>query len=175
MIKEILKFIKCSPYLIFHNFGSFPCSFIRSWTPTSGTKLVKNSPPNMMRPKRHCTTRQEKNHHFWLFWNALEGIIFYPPFTSQSVKLSLWSELIILFLLKFTSCVDRTVRQKHKLALLHFIYLDFWMVVALTSSTVHDIEFKGFQLATWLALLLCFIHERWIWIWLFHGQIPKRY
>ena len=95
---------------------------------------------------------------------------------SASVKLSLWSKfIIILFLLKFTSCVDRTVRQKHKLALLHFIYLDFWMVVALTSSTVHDIEFKGFQLATWLALLLCFIHERWIWIWLFHGQIPKRY
>ena len=45
--------------MIFHS-GSFPCSFIRSWTPTSGTKLVKNSPPNMMRPKRHCTTRQGK-------------------------------------------------------------------------------------------------------------------
>ena len=36
------------------------CSFIRCWTPASGTKLVKNSPPNMMRPKRHCTTRQGK-------------------------------------------------------------------------------------------------------------------
>ena len=59
LIKEILKFIKCSPYLIFHS-GSFPCSFIRSWTPASGTNLVKNSPPNMMRPKGHCTTRQGK-------------------------------------------------------------------------------------------------------------------
>ena len=56
-------------------------------------------------------------------------------------------------MLKFASCVDRTVRQKHKLALLYFnIYLDFQMVVALTSSTVHDTEFEGFQLATWLAL-----------------------
>ena len=45
--------------MIFHS-GSFPCSFIPSWTPTSGTKLVKNSPSNMMRPKRHCRTRQGK-------------------------------------------------------------------------------------------------------------------
>ena len=32
--------------------------------------------------------------------------------------------------------------------IIFYIYLDFRMVVALTSSTVHDIEFKGFQLAT---------------------------
>ena len=38
--------------------------------------------------------------------------------------------------------------------IIYFIYLDFQMVVALTSSTVYDITFKGFQLATWLALLL---------------------
>ena len=37
-----------------------PMFFIRSWTPASWTKLVKNSPPNMMRPKRHCRTRQGK-------------------------------------------------------------------------------------------------------------------
>ena len=29
-----------------------------------------------------------------------------------------------------------------------YLILDFRMVVALTSSTVHDIEFKGFQLST---------------------------
>ena len=46
-------------YLIFHS-GSFPRSFIHSWTPTSRTKLVKNFPPDIMRPKRHCTTRQGK-------------------------------------------------------------------------------------------------------------------
>lgn len=32
--------------------------------------------------------------------------------------------------------------------IIFYIYLDFRMVVALTSSTVHDIEFKGFQLST---------------------------
>ena len=32
--------------------------------------------------------------------------------------------------------------------IIFYIYLDFQMVVALTSSTVHDIEFKGFQLST---------------------------
>ena len=48
-------------------------------------------------------------------------------------------------IIKFASCADRTVRQKHKLALLYFIYVDFRMLVALTSSTVHDIKFTGFQ------------------------------
>ena len=52
--------IECCSYLIFHS-GSLPCSFICSWTPASGKKLVKfNSPPNIMRPKRHCRTRQGK-------------------------------------------------------------------------------------------------------------------
>lgn len=32
--------------------------------------------------------------------------------------------------------------------IIFYIYLDFRMVVALTSSIVHDIEFKGFQLST---------------------------
>ena len=32
--------------------------------------------------------------------------------------------------------------------IIFYIYLDFRMVVTLTSSTVHDIEFKGFQLST---------------------------
>ena len=41
--------IKILCYLIFHR-GSFPCSFIVSWTPTSGTKEVSDSPPNISRP-----------------------------------------------------------------------------------------------------------------------------
>ena len=58
--------------MIFHS-GSFPCSFIHSWTPTSGAKLVKNSPPDIMRPERHCTTRQGKIIIFD-FWNCYKGL-----------------------------------------------------------------------------------------------------
>ena len=59
--------------MIFHS-GSFPCSFIRCWTPASGKKLVKNSPPNMMRPKRHCTTRLGKIIIFDYFELLYKGV-----------------------------------------------------------------------------------------------------
>ena len=139
------------------------CSFIRSWTPTSGTKLVKNSPPNMMRPKGHCTTRQGKIIIFYYFELLYKGDICYPPFTSVSVKLSSWSELIKFVEIRIM-CGSHSEAETQVGFIIFYIYLDFRMVVALTSSTVHDIEFKGFQLSTWLALLLCFIHERWIYM-----------
>lgn len=52
-------------HLIFHS-GSLPCSFIVSWTPTSGTKLVNASPPNMIRPAIKDNTRKgtsNRNRH----------------------------------------------------------------------------------------------------------------
>ena len=38
------------------------------------------------------------------------------------------------------TCADRTARQKYESALYIFICLDFWLVVLVTSSIVHDVE-----------------------------------